>query len=322
VNTPDTDFTAAPGIQPTAALAVTPKARTLQVMLTLIKREFWEYRALWMAPLLTAAFLVLSALASRFHLLHIGVGESLHEAHPESTRSVIFSLMEWGLTVPIYLVMVIVQSFYLLGCLSNERKDRSILFWKSLPVSDTATVLSKLLVATVIVPLGVYVLALVTNLLFSAIAIGHAGVLVSWDTALWLRIEGYMLFGLVLSILWYAPLAALLLLVSGWARRNAFLWTTLPPLLLAWAERAFLGTTHVVDLIQYRTAGVTHLLGLDTAIDRVTAEHLDRSLWLKTFFDSLQVWPAITNIDLWLGVLAAAVFTFAAIRIRRYRDDS
>ena len=84
--------------------------------------------------------------------------------------------------------LVLVLTFYLLDCLYAERKDRSILFWKSLPVSDAATVASKLLVALAVVPLGVYVVAILSDLLFSAIiavraSFNHSQILIgAWDT--------------------------------------------------------------------------------------------------------------------------------------------
>ncbi|MEJ0004987.1 MAG: hypothetical protein WDM77_00960 [Steroidobacteraceae bacterium] len=83
---------------------------------------------------------------------------------------------------------------YAADCLYTERKDRSILFWKSMPVSDTLTVLSKLLVVMVIVPLGVYLVSAVTTLLMSGIYLVRAwqdhATGAFWDGGAWLRIQG------------------------------------------------------------------------------------------------------------------------------------
>lgn len=178
----------------------------------LIRREFWEHRALWIAPLAVAALILLAALFG-----HVEV--NLRDVLTEEQRRTVFAITQWALTIPQYLVMLVLLSFYLLDCLHAERKDRSILFWKSLPVSDAATVLSKLLVALVVVPLGVYCLTLVTDLLFAgiwALRFGSdAGPLLAWDTGIWLRVHGLMLLGLVIAILWYAPIAGYLLLVSA-----------------------------------------------------------------------------------------------------------
>src|SRR5688500_3753928 len=53
---------------------------------------------------------------------------------------------------PIMLTTLIIAFFYGLDALHGERRDRSILFWKSLPVSDRTPVLSKVLVMMAVLP--------------------------------------------------------------------------------------------------------------------------------------------------------------------------
>src|SRR5262249_36665881 len=138
-------------------------------------------------------------------------------------------------------------------------KDRSILFWKSLPVSDAATVLSKLLVAVVIVPLGVYLVATVTGVVFQLVwkARVAAGALpdiaVGWDTLAWLKVQALIIYGLIIAMLWFVPFAAFLLLVSAWARRSVFLWATLPPVMAVLGERIVFGTKSLAGLLEYRS---------------------------------------------------------------------
>jgi ABC-2 type transport system permease protein len=295
-------------------------------LVTLIRREFWEHRVLWMAPLAVAALLLICAVPA-----HVNPNLSLQDEAQwldSQHRAGVFGVAQWALTVPHFLVMVIVLNFYLLDCLNAERKDRSILFWKSLPVSDGATVASKLLVGLVVVPFGVFLVALVTTLLFTAIwntraALGHAEAFVLWDTVTWLKVQALMLYGLVVSILWYAPLAAYLLLVSAWARRNVFLWATLPPLLAVIVERIAFGTHFVGGLIQYRTWGIWSALDLPLAGGHATMRVGNGNLVsLSRVFDDLNIGVLFTNIDLWLGVMVAAAFAFTATRIRRYRDEN
>lgn len=298
-------------------------ARTLWV---LVRREMWEHRVLWIAPLVIAAVLVACAIPAHVDLSDLDLAHAPQD--PEKTKLVVFAWMQWGLTVPQYLVMVIVLTFYLLDCLYAERRDRSILFWKSMPVSDGATVASKLLVALLIVPLGVYLLAIVTSLLFSAvwfvrIWLGQLPPIVSiWSTVVWLKVEGLMLLGVLLSALWYAPLAAYLLLVSAWARRSVFLWATLPPVFAIVAERVAFGTRFVADLLRYRGWTVWGLLHMRNAVETAGMEGQKRFISLTAVFDSLDLRPFLLNIDLWLGLAVAAAFAFAAARIRRYRDDT
>jgi ABC-2 type transport system permease protein len=293
-------------------------------MTTLIRREFWEHRSLWITPLIVAGLLVLAAIP-----LHVGNDISdgpdniLGDAH---NRLGIFTLVIWGQTVPQYLVMTIVLSFYLMDCLYLERKDRSILFWKSLPVSDATTVISKLLVALVVVPLGVYLTAMVASVLVQmilAVRIAHGSlpnIAVAWDTVAWLKVQGLMLYGLIISMLWYAPLAAFLLLISAWARKNVFLWTTLPPVIAIIMERIAFGTRYTKHLLQYRTWGIWDALGVNPTPPEGVGH--GRVVSLADLFDDIAMGKAFLNIDLWLGLAVAAVFIFAAIRFRRYRDDT
>jgi ABC-2 type transport system permease protein len=305
-----------------------PSGRLLpaRTLITLVRREFWEHRVLWMAPLAVAGTLLFCALPAHVNpdLSPQDRAEWLDPQH----RAGVFAFAQWALSLPHFLVMVIVLNFYLLDCLNAERKDRSILFWKSLPVSDGATVGSKLLVGLVIVPFGVFLVALVTNLLFTAIwntraALGHSEAFVLWDTLAWLKVEILMLYGLVVSILWYAPLAAYLLLVSAWARRNVFLWATLPPLLAVIVERIAFGTHFVGGLIQYRTWGIWSALGLplEAGHSMIRVGH-DNLVSFTALFDDLNIGLLFTNIDLWLGVIVAAALAVAAARIRRYRDEN
>jgi ABC-2 type transport system permease protein len=309
-----------------SASGVVHRTRTLDTLVVLIRREFWEHRVLWMAPAVIAVLLVACAFPVRMDFLSMGSRDSVLAS--ASNRLALFALTQWGLTLPQYLVMVIVLNFYLLDCLYAERKDRSILFWKSLPVSDAATVASKLLVGLVVVPLGVYFLSLITNLLFSAIWIARASfgqipaAASLWDTVVWLKVEALMFLGLIVSILWYAPLAAYLVLVSAWARRSVFLWATLPPVFAILVERLALGTHFVAGLIEYRTWGIWYTTHLENAIRRTVTGGPGHIVSLTSLFDSLDIREFFANIDMWLGLLVAAAFAFAAARIRRYRDDT
>lgn len=295
-----------------------------RVLGTLIRREFWEHRSLWIAPLIVAVLMVLTVFP-----LHIG--DMNFEGAPNfadrANRIGAFTLMIWAHTVPQYLVMTIVSTFYLMDCLYTERKDRSILFWKSLPVSDATTVLSKFLVGVVVLPLGVYVLAAISGVLFQALwSIRVASqalpdIAVGWNTVAWLKVQGLMLYGVIVCILWFAPIVAALVLASAWVRKNVFLWTTLPPVIAIIVERAAFGTRHIVDLLSYRTfSGVWKVLGINPTPPE--SVHHGQVVSLANLFDNVEMSKAFLNIDLWLGLAVAAALLFAAIRIRRYRDDT
>jgi ABC-2 type transport system permease protein len=299
----------------------------LQTMTVLVQRELWEHRALWMAPLTVAVILVACSFPVHIGPLHFGNEEGFWTQ--DGNRLAVFGWLQWGLAVPQLIVMGILLNFYLLDCLYAERKDRSILFWKSLPVSDAATVASKLLTGLVIVPLGVFALTAVTNLLVSAIFVARASFGTTpipaavWSTVVWLKVEALFLYGLIVTIFWYAPLAAYLVLVSSWARRNVFLWAALPPVIAMLVERWSTGTHYVLSLIEYRTWGMWQTSNMEPSVNRaMTGDSHNQIVSLSSVFDNLHVAGPFLNIDLWIGLAVAAAFAFAAARIRRYRDDT
>src|SRR5438105_2858383 len=122
---------AAPGEAPREAA---PAARigTASTLLMLVRRELWEHRALWIAPLVVAALMVCGAVVAglKYHLTH---GDMSGDDRPGGMA--MFAVMQGAASTPLSVVSVIVVAFYLLDCLYTERKHRSILFWKSLPVS-------------------------------------------------------------------------------------------------------------------------------------------------------------------------------------------
>jgi ABC-2 type transport system permease protein len=300
-----------------------PRIRMFQ---TLVRREFWEHRSLWMAPVAVTVLLLVCALLTH-GALKIDATDSSEWLNPQN-KTIVFALAQWALTIPHYLVMILLLNFYLLDCLYAERKDRSILFWKSLPVTDGATVASKIFVSCVALPLGTFALALVTDVLFTAIwdlraLIGHSPELVAWDTVAFLKTQALMFLGLIVSVLWYAPFLGSFLLASVCVRRNVLLWVTVVPLLAAILERIAFGTHWISSLIDYRWDGIWRSLRVETAL--ATSIHdvgPAVMVSIPEVFDRVHVGPAFTNIDLWLGVIFAAACAFAAARIRRYRDES
>jgi ABC-2 type transport system permease protein len=325
MSTPDTNLSTAD----TAAAVAPPVSgaahqSVLKTLIVLVRRELWEHRSLWITPLIVGGLLVLTAFP--IHLGNMTFGAHEEDLARADNRLGMFTLILWGQSLPQYLVMVIVVSFYLMDCLYQERKDRSILFWKSLPVSDANTVISKLLVAVVVVPLGVYLTAMVCGVLFQtiwAVRVAYGSlpnIAVGWDTVAWLKVQALMLYGLVVSMLWYAPMAAFLLLVSAWARRNVFLWASLPPLIAIIIERAAFGTRYTQNLLEYRSwSGLWDAL----LVEPITPDSgHGRVVSLAKLFDNIPMSRAFLDIDLWLGLAVAAALVFAAIRIRRYRDDT
>jgi ABC-2 type transport system permease protein len=287
-----------------------------RTLLTLVRREFWEHRYLWLAPVVVAALLALSPILGHAEL-------DLPPFGSAENRVALSTLVQWGLWLPLCVVMGFCLSYYLLDCLYAERKDRSILFWKSLPVSDALTVGSKVVVAMVLVPLGVFVLALLTHLAFCVVlnlrfTLGNEPML-AFSAGEWLKTELTLLLILLLGVLWYAPWGAYLLVISVFARRSPFLWSTLPLVLLPLLERVVLGTSYLWHFLNYRTYGIWSQLFLPTGPSHLISHQHVRPF--SVLLTGLDFGTAFADIDLWLGVVATAALVYLAIRIRGQRDD-
>jgi len=281
---------------------------TTRPFLTLVRRELWEHGSLVWAPLAMALTIVVVSLVSV--MVKTSVDIDLGEDRPlpelfgdaEKQRG-IFSLVMAGLVLPQLLVAFVVVFFYLLDGLFTERRDRCILFWKSLPVSDTKTVLSKLFVALVAMPLWSWALSLVVGLVvFGVLATQVSGTpaagLGTWHGGTWLMMQATMLGKMAIAALWYLPVAGWLLWVSVLAKRAPFLWATLPFLVLSLAERIALGSNVVGAMVAQRLFGFREEVSL------------------------MSEFPLLASPALWIGVAVGAALVYAAIRVRRRSDDS
>lgn len=281
---------------------------TTRPFLTLVRRELWEHGSLIWAPLAMALMIIVVSLVSGMvkGSIDIDLGEDrpLPELFGDAEKQRgIFTLVMAGLVLPQLLVGFVVVFFYLLDSLFTERRDRSILFWKSLPVSDAKTVLSKLFVALVAVPLWSWALSLVVGLVvFGVVAAQVSGTpaagLGTWHGGTWLTVQAAMLGKMVIAALWYLPVAGWLLLVSVLAKRAPFLWATLPFLVLSLAERIALGSNVVGALVAQRLFGFREEVSL------------------------MSEFPLLASPGLWIGVAVGAALVYAAIRVRRRSDDS
>jgi ABC-2 type transport system permease protein len=290
----------------------------------LIRRELWEHRVLWMAPLIIAALFVLGCVVLGGSSLHSIEMHGLPRGISAGDDTFLFAMIQLMFTGIMFALMSVVIFFYLSDCLYAERKDRSILFWKSLPVSDTATVLSKLVVAVLIVPLGVYVVAAVANLLaFAILSLWVRGnpllaQFLRWDTMTWLRLNAWLVIDLLVLALWYAPVAAYQLLISAWARSNVFVWTILPPLALSLGEYAAFRTWNVGKLI----LGWLLFNPPGGRGSGNVAVHPGSPGAADAMLSGLNALPLLMTPAIWIGLGLAAALIYATIRVRRHRDDT
>jgi ABC-2 type transport system permease protein len=276
-----------------------------------VRRELWENRSIYLAPLGVGAFavaaLVIHAITMPSHMPGMLANDPGNRGSAPVTYGVVALLM--------LVTAFITGAAYCLEALSSERRDRSVLFWKSLPVSDLTTVLAKACVPLVILPLvtfAVIVAAHLVLLLLSTAALliqGHsAGPL--WRELQLLRTWPALLYATGAIVLWHAPIYAFLLLASGWARRTAVLWAVLPLLVLGLLEKLTMDTTRVAVLVTHWLIGWYGEAFAVQAGERVPFAS-PGALTPGRFFDTPQ---------LWIGLALAAVFLAAAARLRRHRE--
>ena len=328
-----------------------------------IRREFWEHRSLWIAPVVWVSIITLMFAWVIFVVIpnHVGhdgmvigpdaqtmsqldekdrreveaaLSDANQKAHEhrglkDEDKETFFAFSYLAITGLVTTFTCIVVFFYLIDCLYAERRDRSILFWKSLPISDAQVVLAKLATALIVVPLGAILLAGAMQLLLGAMMwlrfhgslIGAA--IPDWSFVSWFK---SLVVSLVLGlggVLWYAPIAGYLLLASSWARRNVFLWAVLPPVALAALEGFFFQTTHVLKFIGWRFSGYTQLLHLDSsALSVGTRTNSEDIPHITDVLSQLDMSGMFLNVEVWVGLAVTAAMVFVAIRLRRYRDES
>jgi ABC-2 type transport system permease protein len=296
-------------------------------VLMLVRREMWENRSLWITPLVLSAVILISAAFSGAPMVdgHGGMhfGPAMNPAELPSAdparRDGIYAGYIAVLTLVQLLVLGIVVFFYLLDCLLGERKDRSILFWKSLPISDSEVVLSKAATALVLAPAIVLAVSSVTQILFGAIlwlrfhGTPLGGWVTGWNPAVWIQVQAGFLALVPAVVVWYLPLAGYLLLVSVWARKNAFLWAVLPPAAVLLVEAMILQSHNFADFLGRRFVGAFVIMDLPNDDGQAMPPLMELVSHIARVF---------THVETWLGVLVAIGFIVAAIRIRRYRDDS
>jgi ABC-2 type transport system permease protein len=284
------------------APAIIPATRVLYWS---VQRELWENRSIYLAPLAVAGVALFGFCLSSF----VGIWEEplrLNPAQPQGPYEMAAGLMMF--------TGIVVSVFYCLDALHGERRDRSILFWKSLPVSDLTTVLAKASIPLVILPLLICAITFAMQwlmLLMSSAVVLASGQSVAtlWANLSFLRMSWLLLYHVLTAhALWPAPVYCWLLLVSGWSRRAAFLWAALPVLAIAGVEQIVFHTWHFAALVGSRLIGATPTVA-STPPDMFPTHPMTH------------IAPAhfLGSPGLWIGLALAAVCLAAAVRLRRYQ---
>lgn len=320
----------------------------MNTMKWLVKREYWENKGgiFWAPAIVAAAFSVMLTIAIVLSAAGITKGGGMHinganvhnlsgvmteQDKIEAASGIAFSYLP--ITGLLMAVMVFVVFFYSLSSLYDDRRDKSVLFWKSMPISDTQTVLSKLftiLVLTPIIPLilGVAVTIFITLVMAAAalfLGVNLFGHVLSTSEFYLLPLE--VMACLPIYIVWAFPSVAWFMMVSAWARRFPILWAVGIPVILGILLSISEGMTGV---------GIPHEWYWENIVGRLFGGFVPGT-WLAFFEGSSNMnmdplnnpglelmkasWSILAQAKVWIAVALGAGMTYAAIRLRRYRDE-
>jgi ABC-2 type transport system permease protein len=280
-----------------------------------VRRELWENRSIYIAPLAAAALFLIGFLIGNIHLTqHVTPVSTVDPAKQHQTNGASFVVLSSYDSIAglLMLTAMVVGMFYCLDALHGERRDRSILFWKSLPVSDTTAVLAKASIPLVVLPLIIFAVTVAAQcimLLLSSAVLLAKGQSVG---ALWTHVplssmSLMLLYHLVtVHVLWHAPFYGWFLLVSAWARRAAFLWAVLPVLAIGFVEKIAFNTSHFATFLLDRLTGGAEAITAAGGMPIDPGMHLTLGRYLST--------PG-----LWIGLAFTAICLAGAVRLRRYR---
>jgi len=327
----------------------------MNTMKWLLRREFWEHKGafIWAPAVVAAAMVILLGGALLYgvaagHVARITVDgdrsltiAALIDTVTPAMRAELVRVATsnyLAIATPLFLLMGVIVFFYCLSALYDDRRDRSILFWKSLPLSDEMTVASKVATAVGVVPLITIAIATVTALVFlmiGTVAMASHGLNLFGQliTSIDLYLGPlYLLALLPVYILWALPTVGWLLMVSAWARSKVFLWAVGVPVvaavLLKWLS-------FLVGQFSGRAISIEWFI--DNVVERVLFG-LIPGVWLSQIESPqmllgpmnrgiepgmlvAQSWMTLAAPSAWAGALLGAAMIYAAIRLRRWRDE-
>jgi ABC-2 type transport system permease protein len=206
--------------------------------------------------------------------------------------------------------------FYALDALNGERRDRSILFWKSMPVSDLTAVLAKAAIPLAVLPCVAMAMAVLMQIVMLALhtavfAVNGVSPAELWTRLPLVRMDIVMVYGVTVHALWFAPIYAYFLMVSAWARRGAFLWAFLPVFSIYAVETVATGRSFIGYLLGYRIVGAM-------------SEAFKPGAMKAPIVSLSQLDPVrfVSSPGLWLGLAFAAACIAATVRLRRRQEPN
>ena len=301
--------------------------------LALVRRELWEHRAIFVTPLVIGTIVTLGTLTAlmfvgefqnELNLAIFGAQNVAGEFERRAALTAFFGGTSWLFLLGLGVLTV----FYALDALYAERKDKSILFWRSLPVTDAETVISKLVTAVLVIPAiaiaGIIVTHLV-NLVITSVWVASKGG--SAGTLIWSSVpffDNWMATILVIyaTAIWMSPFLGWFLFVSAWTKRAPFMIAFLPLVLVPMIEGIFLRSAHFAEAVWGRGAKIP-LFQADINVEEFFDEDsLHLSEEMISLLAHIDLGRFLSSVDTWIGIVVCGLLTTAAIYVRRYRDES
>lgn len=300
--------------------------------LALVKREIWEHRSIWLTPAAIAVIVTLGVLAglmfasgfaAELDVVIFGAQNMVGDPERTAALTAFFLSTSW-----IFLVaLMILTVFYCLDSLYAERKDKSILFWRSLPVTDAETVISKLITAIIVIPavavigiIGTHIVNLVIASIWVSMKGGDGGMLI-WGSVSF--IDNWLAAFIVVwaGAIWMSPFIGWFLLVSAYTKRSPLLMAFMPLILIGLLEGIILRSHVFAENVLARGDGLPIFRTLD--IERFfETEEWRVGEGASNLLTHLDVVQFLTSPAMWAGVLVCALLSTGAIYVRRFRDES
>jgi len=300
--------------------------------LALVRRELWEHRSIYVTPLAITSIVTLGTLAmlifaggfaKELDLAIFGATNIAGDAERKVALTGFFVGTSW---VFLFAAMVLTV-FYALDSLYAERKDKSVLFWRSLPITDAEAVISKLVTAIVVIPvvtvaaiIATHIVNLIVTSIWVSIKGGDAGHLIWGSVPLldnWLAA-----FTVTLAIaVWMSPFIGWFLFVSAFTKRSPLLMAFMPLALIPLLELIFLRSSIFADAVFTRGGMIPLFRGMDLEgfFDEDSMHLSEETGSLLAHIDVVQF---LTSPSMWAGVVVCGLFVTAAVYVRRYRDES
>lgn len=301
-------------------------------LLALVKREIWEHRSIYVTPIAIATIVTLGVLAMLVFAsgfaeeLDIGIFGAQNLAGDPERRAVLTAFF-LGTSWVFVVALAILTVFYCLDSLYAERKDKSILFWRSLPVTDAETVVSKLIIAIFVLPtvatmgiIATHIINLVVTSIWVSMKGGDASFLIWGSVSIFDNWAAAYIALLAMGI-WMSPFIAWFLLVSAYTKRSPLLMAFMPLILIGIIEPIVMGTHVFADKVLARgdDLPLIHTDNLDRFFDEEEWRIAEESISLLGHLDLVMF---ISSPSTWAGIVVCGLLSFGAIYVRRYRDES